>query len=172
MKRRSRYPDKVIAFALAERGRGARWKEVSEGITRQFGIKPPTERQMREWYKELGGASDPERLLKENLIKVARATIPIAAFTTQKSVIEQVPNLVQALDEGKDPQVAGGVMILSLLEQMVGSKSFDEILLEYKKQRKGDITGWMNEPGHHQTPAPGIEYHSLEECEAEERREQ
>jgi len=172
VKRRSRYPDKVIAFALAERGRGARWKEVSEGITRQFGIKPPTERQMREWYKELGGASDPEQLLKENLIKVARAAIPIAAFTTNKSVMEQVPNLVQAVGEGKDPQVAGGVMMLSLLEEMVGSKSFDEIVLEYQKHRKGDITGWMNEPGRDTTPPPPIEYHSIEEWEDEERSEQ
>ena len=142
MKRRSRYSDKVIAFALTERSRGARWKEVTEGIQRQFGIKPPTERQMREWYKEFGGTGDPERVLRENLIQVARATTPVAAFATQKYVMEQVPTLVEAWKEGKDPWIAGGIMVLSMLEQTAGTEAFDRILSEYQKMRKGEsVTG-------------------------------
>ncbi len=140
MKRKSRYDDKVIAFAVAERKRGVRWKEIVDAIGRHFGIKPPTERQMRKWYQEFGlDAADPEKLLRENLVKVARATTPVAAFATQKFAIEQVPALVDAWKQGKDPWIAGGVMVLSMLEQTVGSEKFNQIIEEYKKNRKGDI---------------------------------
>ena len=153
MKRRSRYSDKVIAFALTERSRGARWKEVTEGIQRQFGIKPPTERQMREWYKEFGGTGDPERVLRENLIQVARATTPVAAFTTQKYVMEQVPTLVEAWKEGKDPWIAGGIMVLSMLEQTAGTETFDKILNEYQEIRKGKFTPGIGEQSVGSQPA-------------------
>ena len=147
MKRRTLYSEKVIAFAMTERSRGARWKEVTERVSRQFGIKPPTERQMRKWYNEFGGTNDPERLLRENLIKVARATTPIAAFTAQKYAMEQVPTLVEAWKEGKNPWVAGGVMILSMLEQTSGTEVFEEILQEYQKTRKGKLSAGMSEAG-------------------------
>lgn len=141
MKRKSRYDDKVIAFAVAERKRGTRWKEIVEAIGRHFGMKPPTERQMRKWYQEFGvDAEDPEKLLKENLIKVARATNPIAAFAAQKLAIEQVPTLVEAWKQGKDLWVAGGLMILSMLEQSVGTDKFDQILTEFKENRKDNVT--------------------------------
>jgi hypothetical protein len=139
MKRRSRYPDKVIAYVLAERSKGIRWKEITEGIKQTFGIKPPTERQMRDWYKELGGAGDPERLLRENMIRVARAATPWAAFATQKNLVEQVPGLVDAWKEGKDPWIFGGIMVLSMLEQTTGTEAFDKILEEYQQVRQGKI---------------------------------
>ena len=140
MKRRSRYGDKVIAFAVAERKRGVKWKEIVDAIGRHFGIKPPTERQMRKWYQEFGAdAADPEKLLRENLVKVARATTPVAAFATQKFAVEQVPALVDAWKQGKDPWIAGGVMVLSMLEQTVGSEKFNQIIEEFRKNRKGDI---------------------------------
>lgn len=146
MKRKSRYDDKVIAFAVAERKRGTKWKEVVEAIGRHFAIKPPTERQMRKWYTEFGvDAVDPEILIKESLVKVARATTPIAAFATQKYVIEQVPTLVEAWKQGKDPWTSGGIMVLSMLEQTVGSERFDQILDEYQKTRKEAIIPGMAE---------------------------
>lgn len=146
MKRKSRFGDKVIAFAVAERRRGVKWKEIVEAIARHFAIKPPTERQMRKWYQEYGvDAIDPEKLLKENLVKVARATTPIAAFATQKYAIEQVPNLVEACKQGKDPWIAGGIMVLSMLEQTVGSEKFNQLLNEYQKSRKGSIGPGMAE---------------------------
>ena len=172
MKRRTRYPDKVIAFAMTERSRGARWKEVTESVVRQFGIKPPTERQMRKWYKEFGGSSDPERLLRENLIKVARATTPIAAFTAQKYAMEQVPNLVEAWREGKDPWVAGGVMILSMLEETAGTEVFGKILEEYQKMRRGKLSAGMGEPGSDATSSlqPRLAENKLTSDETEGRR--
>ena len=146
MRRRSRYGDEVIAFAVTERRRGVKWKKIVEEIASHFAIKPPTERQMRKWFDEYGAdEADPERLLKENLIKVARATTPLAAFATQKYVIEQVPALVEAWKQGKDPWIAGGVMMLSTLEQTVGSERFNQILDEYQKTRKGTITPAMAE---------------------------
>ncbi len=146
MKRKSRYGDKVIAFAVAERRRGVKWKEIVDAIARHFAIKPPTERQMRKWYQEFGvDAADPEKLLRENLVKVARATTPIAAFATQKYAIEQVPALVEAWKQGKDPWTAGGIMVLSMLEQTVGTEKFDQILDEYQKSRKGIIAPSMTE---------------------------
>ena len=146
MKRKSRYGDKVIAFAVAERRRGVKWNEIVDAIARHFAIKPPTARQMRKWYQEFGvDASDPEKLLKENLIKVARATTPIAAFATQKYAIEQVPALVEAWKQGKDPWTAGGIMMLSLLEQTVGTEKFNQILEEYQKSRTGCVAPGMAE---------------------------
>jgi hypothetical protein len=103
---------------------------------------------MRKWYQEFGvDAADPEKLLRENLLKVARATTPVAAFTTQKYAIEQVPALVDAWKQGKDPWIAGGVMVLSMLEQTVGSEKFNEILNDYQTTRKGDITPTMTDNG-------------------------
>jgi len=146
LKRKSRYDDKVIAFAVTERRRGVKWKEIVDAIARHFAIKPPTERQMRKWYQEYGiDAVDPEKLLKENLIKVARATTPIAAFATQKYAIEQVPNLVEAWKQGKDPWTAGGIMVLSMLEETVGTVKFNQILEEYHETRKTTITPAMTE---------------------------
>ena len=147
MKRKSRYGDKVIAFAVAERRRGVKWNEIVDAIARHFAIKPPTERQMRKWYQEYGvDAVDPEKLLKENLIKVARATTPIAAFATQKYAIEQVPALVEAWKQGQDPWTAGGIMVLSMLEQTVGTDKFNQLLEEYQKTRNGSIgTGMVEE---------------------------
>lgn len=150
MKRKSRYDDKVIAFAVAERRRGVKWKEIVDAIASHFAIKPPTERQMRKWYQEFGiDAVDPEKLLKENLVKVARATTPIAAFATQKYAIEQVPNLVEAYKQGKDPWIAGGIMVLSMLEQTIGTEKFNQLLDEYQKTRKGTIKPAMAEADPH-----------------------
>ncbi|MFC1982486.1 hypothetical protein ACFLV5_01670 [Chloroflexota bacterium] len=146
MKRRSRYDDKVIAFAVTERRRGAKWKEIVNTIAHHFAIKPPTERQMRKWYQEYGiDAGDPERLLRENLVKVARATTPIAAFTTQKFAVEQVPYLVEAWKQGKDPWIAGGIMVLSMLEQIVGSDKFNQLLKEYQLTRQPTIAPTFGE---------------------------
>ena len=146
MKRKSRYNDKVIAFAVAERRRGVKWKEIVEAIGRHFGMKPPTERQMRKWYQEFGmDAVDPEKLLRENLVKVARATTLNAVFTTQKFAVEQVPTLVDAWKQGKDPWTAGGIMVLSLLEQTVGTEKFNQVLEEYKNIRKVPITAGFGE---------------------------
>jgi hypothetical protein len=140
LKRKSRYDDKVIAFAVTERRRGAKWKAIVDAIASHFAIKPPTERQMRKWYQEYGvEANDPERLLKENLVKIARATTPMAAFATQKYAIEQVPLLVEAWKEGRDPWIAGGIMVLSMLEQTIGTKRFNQLIEEYGKTRKGPI---------------------------------
>jgi hypothetical protein len=141
LKRKSRYDDKVIAFAVTERRRGVKWKEIVDAIAHHFAIKPPTERQMRKWYKEYGGdTADPEKLLRENLVKVARATTPIAAFATQKFAIEQVPSLVEAGKQGKDLWIAGGIMVLSILEQTVGSDKFNQLLQEYQLTRQGTIS--------------------------------
>ncbi len=151
MNRKSRYSDKVIAFAVAERNRGVKWKDITDAVARHFAIKPPTERQMRTWFQELGAEEDPEKILRENLVKVARATAPMAAFATQKFVVEQVPGLVEAWKEGKDPWTAGGVMVLSILEQTVGTERFNRIIEEYLRTRKGEIAPAMAEPASKET---------------------
>ncbi len=151
MKRKSRYSDKVIAFAIAERNRGVKWQAITEAVGRHFAIKPPTERQMRKWFQEFEGLEDPEKILRENLVKVARATAPMAAFTTQKFIVEQVPGLVEAWKQGKDPWTAGGIMVLSLLERTVGSERFNQIVGEYQKTRKEDMAAVMAEPASKET---------------------
>jgi hypothetical protein len=144
VKRKSRYSDEIIAYAVAERSRGVKWKAISEGIARHFAIKSPTERQMRDWFSEFGGdPEDPEKILRENLVKIARATTPLAAFATQKYLLEQVPNLVEAWEQGKDPWTAGGMMVLSILETTVGTDKFNQIQEEYRNTHRDDISPKM-----------------------------
>lgn len=151
MKRRSRYPDKVIAFALTERARGTPWKKIAADIRAEFDIRSPSERQMRDWYKEWGaGPSDPEMLMRQTLINTVRAAAPAAAFAIQKIAIEQgVPALMEAWQQGKDPQVAGGVMILSMLEKQLGSEIYDKAVNEYQRMRENmsgtETTGALNQ---------------------------
>ena len=137
MKRGTRFSEKVIAFVLTERSRGKRWNDVRNAVRDQFQIEPPSERQMRSWYKEYGGGSIlGEKLLRESLVKIARDSTPVAAFAAQQLAIEQgIPALVKAFERKEDPLVAGGVMILSLLEQAVGKK-YDEIVRQYQKMRE------------------------------------
>jgi len=67
----------------------------------------------------------------------------LAAFATQKYLLEQVPNLVEAWEQGKDPWTAGGMMVLSILETTVGTEKFNQILEEYRNIHKDDISPKM-----------------------------
>lgn len=136
MTRGARFPEKVIAFALTERSRGARWKDIQRAIKQEFHIEPPSERQMRTWYKEYGGGSiDPEKMLREALIKVVRGLTPMVAFSTQEWAIQQIPTLMKAREQNIDPKVAWGIMILDMLEETVGRDAYDEIVSGYQKTR-------------------------------------
>ena len=137
MKRGTRFSEKVIAFVLTERSRGKRWNDVRNAVRDQFQIEPPSERQMRNWYKEYGGGLIlGEKLLRESLVKMARDSMPVAAFAAQQLAIEQgIPALVEAFQRKEDPLVAGGLMILSMLEQTVGKK-YDEIVRQYQEMRE------------------------------------
>ena len=150
MQRKSRYADKVMAYVLAQRGKGAKWKEIIEGVKQEFNMTPPSERQMRTWFEKFSGnATDPERRLKENLIQVVRDSTPLAAFTGQKLLVQQVPKLVEAWQRGDDPWIAGGMMILSQLEETVGSDLFDDIIARYqqtREARKEKLTGLKGQP--------------------------
>ncbi len=138
MKRRSRYADEVIAYVLAKRARNVKWNEIKDGIKQEFGLKPPSERQMRDWFNEMGGAaSDPDRILKERLVQVTKATTPFAIFSAQKLLFEQgIPELVKAWGQGEDPWIAGGTMMLSMLEQTVGSETYNKIIKQYEQIRE------------------------------------
>ena len=60
----------------------------------------------------------------------------MAAFAAQQLAIEQgIPALVEAFQRKEDPLVAGGLMILSMLEQTVGKK-YDEIVRQYQEMRE------------------------------------
>ena len=150
MKRKSQYPDKVIAYALAQRSNRAKWKEIQDGIRREFGIKPPSDRQMRKWCKEFGGDSNgPESILRQTLVEMTKASAPWAAFTTQKFVIDQVSTIVDAWKRGEKPWIVGGIIIMSVFEEMVGSDMLDEILHRYEEGRAGrqkKLIGWINLP--------------------------
>ena len=148
-KRGRSFSAKVIAFALTERSRGVRWKDIRNVIKQEFQIRPPSERQMRSWYSEYdGGSIDLEKMLREALIKATRDSIPAAALATHQLTTQQgIPALLKALRQNKDPRLAGAVMILSTLEQMVGSELYERGIKEYQQEReKGPITGWI-EPG-------------------------
>jgi len=175
MKRRSRYSDEVIAFVLAERGKGTKWKEIMDGIAREFNTKPPSERQMRSWYKYYGGGTtDKDRLVRETLIKVARDSTPAVAFQTQQFFVQQgVPTLLDYYYQFKDIHLAGAIMSFLVLEQMVGSEVYEKGLKIYQeeRERRGEkIIGWINAPGS-QPQLPPIEVHPLEEWGSKEREE-
>ena len=148
-KRGHSFSKKVIAFAVTERSRGVRWKDIRNTIKQEFQIRPPSERQMWSWYHEYDGASiDLEKMLREALIKAARDSIPAAALATHQLTTQQgIPALLRALRQNEDPRLAGTVMILSTLEQMVGSEVYEGGIKEYQQERKRrPITGWL-EPG-------------------------
>ena len=138
MTRGTRFSEKVVAFVLTERSRGKRWNDIINAVRETFDIQPPTERQMRNWYREYGGVSiSTEKLLRESLIKVARNTAPLVAFATQQVAVEQgIPALAEAFQRNKDPRIVGGVLILSMLEQTVGDK-FDEVIRIYQEIKEG-----------------------------------
>lgn len=145
MKRGTRFSEKVIAFVLTERSRGKRWNDVRNAVRDQFQIEPPSERQMRSWYKEYGGGSiDQEKLLRETLIKMARDSTPALALAAQQNVIERgIPRLLQAFErkgsgfvQKEDPVVVIGLFLLSYLEENLGEK-FDEVLRRYREIRGG-----------------------------------
>lgn len=163
-KRGRSFSKKVIAFAVTERSRGVRWKDIRNTIKQEFQIRPPSERQMRIWYHEYDGASiDLEKMLREALIKAARDSIPVVAVATQQIAVQQgIPVFLKALRQHRDPGVAGVVMILSTLEKMVGSEAFEKGIENYQRRRQQKITGWMNKPL--------AEFESTTEELAEERR--
>ncbi|MCL0090199.1 hypothetical protein M1O54_07635 [Dehalococcoidia bacterium] len=171
MKRRSQYPGNVIAYALAQRSNRAKWKEIQDGIRREFGIKPPSDRQMREWCKEFGGGSnEPESILRQTLVEMTKASAPWAAFTTQKFVIDQVSTIVDAWKRGEKPWIVGGIIIMSVFEEMVGSEMFDEILRRYEEGRAGrkeKLVGWINLPAIERMSIPFPMLGQLEEVKHE-----
>ena len=152
-KRGRRFPEKIIAFAVTERSRGVRWKDIRNAVKQEFQIRPPSERQMRSWYNEYdGGSIDLEKMIREALIKAARDSIPAVALATQQLTLQQgIPALLKALRQNKDPRIAGVVMILSTLEQMVGSEVYEKGIRKYQQERERKrqtvkIAGWMNNP--------------------------
>lgn len=145
MKRGTRFSEKVVAFALTERSRGKRWNDIINAIRETFHIEPPTERQMRNWYREYGGGTiDQDKLLRESLIKMARESTPVLALAAQQNVIERgIPRLLQAFErkgtkyvQKEDPAVVIGLFLLSFLEENLGAK-FDEVLRRYQEIRGG-----------------------------------
>ena len=139
MKRRSRYSDELIGYVLTERGKGAKWKEIINGIKQEFQTKSPSERQMRAWlvyYRALRG-TDQDRMVRETLVKIARDSTPIAAFQTlQFTVQEGIPTLMDWYRQTGDPYVAGVVTVLCTLEKIVGSKLYDEGTKVYQQERE------------------------------------
>ena len=144
MKRGTRFSEKVVAFALTERSRGKRWNDIINAIRETFHIEPPTERQMRNWYREYGGGTiDQDKLLRESLIKMARESTPVLALAAQQNVIERgIPRLLQAFEkkgtkyvQKEDAAVVIGLFLLSYLEENLGEK-FDEVLRRYHEIRE------------------------------------
>jgi len=145
VKRGTRFSEKVVAFVLTERSRGKRWSDVTNAVREAFQIEPPTERQMRNWYREYGGgAIDQEKLLRETLIKMVRDSTPVVALAAQQNVIERgIPRLLQAFEkkgsgfvQKEDPAVVIGVFLLAFLEENLGDK-FDEALRRYQEIKGG-----------------------------------
>lgn len=145
MKRGTRFSEKVVAFVLTERSRGKRWSDILSAVRETFNIEPPSERQMRTWYRDYGGGSiDQERLLRETLIKMARDSTPILALAAQQTVIQRgIPRLLQAFEkkgsgfiQKEDPAIVVGLFLLSFLEENLGDK-FDEALRRYYEIRGG-----------------------------------
>lgn len=174
MKQGTRFSDKVIAFSLTERSRGARWKDIQNAIKREFQMEPPSERQMRNWYKQYGGGSiNAEKLLQESLVKVAKDSTTLAAFTTQQYTIAQViPQFMNAYREGKDPQIVGTKILLMMVNQMVGDNTYERASMEYESEREErlktrKLDGWMNQPG--KTP-PGWTAEAITSEDSEGRR--
>ena len=142
-----KYPEKLVAFAVTERARGCTWKRVQFSIKEEFGITPPSARQMRKWFEWHSGATfGLENVFREALIKAVRESIPAAALATLHIAQEKgIPVLLEALRRHRDPSVAGVVMVLAQLEETAGSPAFDAGLQRYLSQRQQKVAGWVNE---------------------------
>jgi hypothetical protein len=138
MTRGSRFSEKIIAFALTERSRGKRWKDIQNSIKQEFQISvPPTTRQMLNWYKEYGGSAiDQEKILREAQIRVVKDLTPMVAFATQQWAIQQIPKVEEARRKNLDPWMVQGVGLLRMFEQTVGSDLYDKVIEEYEQERK------------------------------------
>jgi len=141
MKRGTRFSEKVVAFVLTERSRGKRWNDIINAVKETFHIEPPTERQMRNWYREYGGGEiNQDKLLRGCLIRIMKDTTPVAALAAQQYLQEKgIPGLLQAFEkkgtkyvQKEDPIVVMGLLLLSQLEQNLGDK-FDEVLRRYQE---------------------------------------
>lgn len=129
-----RYQTDMIAFVIAERTRGSSWKEVGEAVRRRFEIKPPTERQMRTWWKRYG--ADRSTGVRDLLIKAFEES-------TQKMVAQSfrlfcelgIPSLSRMEELGVPGDLAPWLSVMVTLEAQLGSQAFDQLLEEYARWR-------------------------------------
>ena len=87
-----------------------------------------------------------EKLFREVLIKAVRASVPAAALATLLIAQEKgMPILLEALRRHRDPSVAGVIMVLSGLEETIGTPAFEKGVQKYLSQRQQKVAGWVNE---------------------------
>jgi hypothetical protein len=141
-KRKSRYLQSVISFAVSERARGLLWREIRSEIGKYFRIAPPSERAMRDWVRQAGVPSRPRpvRMLPSvDMDKLAGAYLDahwsggrLNETLLMGVLVEGLRLSQQALHRGQDPEVAAGAEILRRMAEISGDEKVQKMIREYE----------------------------------------
>jgi len=138
-RRNTRYPDKVVTFAVSQRATGVPWDKIRRDITKLFKIEPPTARRMRDWVKLWGEikAKKAGKYVTFNIPKrwsgVFEKTHDMQQYIVLSTrIMSGVYNAWQRRD---DPMAAWVLEILHIIEEVAGRKAFDDALTRYQEER-------------------------------------
>jgi hypothetical protein len=136
----TRYPDKVIQFAVFRRIRGEPWKNIQTAITKEFKISPPTIRRMRDWVKLWEDLKNMPPSVKFVSAKVPKRIWAVYAKTRDNSMLMDVSrsfveSIYNAWKQRKDPMAAWALEMLHRMEQTAGPGSLGAAIAEYQKEK-------------------------------------
>lgn len=124
------YSVEVRLFALRQRAEGHPWERVRELVRAQFGIDPPpSRRQMEKWTKDTDRRSLARVTLRELRRGLPHAEEEIVARAGDGLVLK----LLAADLAGHDVPVVIGVWLVGLMEDILGTDRFKQVLEEYLK---------------------------------------
>lgn len=140
---RPRYKTEVKLFALKERSEGKGWQIIRQGITERFSVPPPTVRAMENWQKSLN-----RETIAAELMKDVKQDAPKTQAAAQVAVGQSLlPALLAAGDAGQDTETAAWKWFFSWIEGWLGRERFDQLVDEYRSERKSAATSETKE-GH------------------------
>jgi len=135
---RTNYPEAMVSFAVMQRNRGKKWRDIRSEMAGHFKGKVPGERRMRQWAKaweddyKLG---DTLARLEQKVAAINEAFPDLAGMAILGEAVDQMKPVIEALRQGKDPALVAGAGVLSRLEQLAGPRAFEAIVSEYMRAR-------------------------------------
>lgn len=124
------YSVEVRVFALRQRAEGHPWERVRELVRTQFGIDPPpSRRQMEKWAKD----TDRRSLARVALRELRRGLPKVEEEIVERAGHSLIPKVLVADLMGDDVGKVIGVWLVGLMEDILGTDRFKQVLEEYLK---------------------------------------